>query len=434
MMKLIKNFKGLLSDEKGIALVTVLVVSTVLAAVGNSYLSSTTPDIKHATNSVAQQQAFFVAETGVEYARYRLQMQDQWITTGWTAAITTPAMDGDTGIASVTFNNYNDAYKTATITVVGHFRKMRRRIIMDVQAVLTAIPPFAKAICGCTGVNFAKDSVTIDSYSSTTGSYASQTPGENGDVGSNGNLNLAGATIHGSARAGGNIDSLASAHLYGDAAMGGVSGILGTVDGTTTVGINPPPQPCSCSAFDIPDLADTAKTSNNNDLVDEIDGTTLDLSGKKNGMITLNTGTYYLTGASITGNGQITIAAGADVTIILDDIDESTPAVEFKFAGNGITNASESTTNLTIYSNSTTDISLTGTSAFSGAVYAPFAEVKLGGNNDFYGSIAAAVVSIDGNVDMHYDTALGQIGGTAYEDEVVVNNEVWAVENLEIGP
>lgn len=160
------------------------------------------------------------------------------------------------------------------------------------------------------------------------------------------------------------------------------------------------------------------------------------------GAITLYAGnTYYapggISGATITVNvpSSITTAASAVATIYLGGSFSANPIV---FTGTNASwgkvlayqkdfSATDSSENwngnsssgiqsdpgrfvfITEYgkANAAANITMNGTSAFGGVLYAPYCDFKLNGTFDFYGSLIMKSISqFNGNFNLHYDTRL----------------------------
>ena len=105
---------------------------------------------------------------------------------------------------------------------------------------------------------------------------------------------------------------------------------------------------------------------------------------------------FYLAG----NNG--TIFTGINVKIYIRGTGD--------FAGQGIMNASGVASNLQLYGLGTSNLSFTGKNDFYGTVYAPEADVYLGGNVDYFGAVFGGSVTLGGNTNFHYDEKLSYDG------------------------
>jgi Tfp pilus assembly protein PilX len=110
---------------------------------------------------------------------------------------------------------------------------------------------------------------------------------------------------------------------------------------------------------------------------------------------------YLAAGFSMVANTFIYITTNSSLTIF------SGGPVDM--AGQGLMNGSGYATNLTLIGTPTcTSIKYTGGSDFSGTIYAPNADFKLGGGADLIGSVVANTVDIAGGSEVHYDESLKQ--------------------------
>ena len=94
--------------------------------------------------------------------------------------------------------------------------------------------------------------------------------------------------------------------------------------------------------------------------------------------------------------------------------------------GSGFWNTSMNTSNLVLYGLDTcSEVKITGSAAFWGAMYAPSAEIRVTGSGDIYGSLIGDTIKVTGSGDIHYDEALKDSANfdilpPAYESDYVV--------------
>jgi hypothetical protein len=126
----------------------------------------------------------------------------------------------------------------------------------------------------------------------------------------------------------------------------------------------------------------------------------ISLAGNKTLMITNNAVvTLYVVGdTSLTGNGQITIAPGSSLTVYAYG--------SISLGGNGVQNNSTYARNDVWYGVLSTSVSVAGNGSFTGAIYAPNADLTISGNGNLYGAIVAKSITLNGNAHLHYDESL----------------------------
>jgi hypothetical protein len=125
-------------------------------------------------------------------------------------------------------------------------------------------------------------------------------------------------------------------------------------------------------------------------------------------MMVIGNPVLYVTGDfSMSGQSKIIIAPGASLKLYIG----GTAA----FTGLGIFNQTGNAINCFVYGmDSCTQIKFTGNSEFVGVIYAPSAELKLGGGGadelDFKGATITGSVTMCGKYQFHYDESLGRKG------------------------
>ncbi len=405
---------AILKNQHGAALVAVLVVSTVLALVGTSYLSTSTHDAGLVTEQIQAAQALYAAETGIEYARRRLKSGDEWTSPGsWTTTINTPQVNGTGGTATVTFT-YDDVNEIGTITSSSNFQGNQKQIVVSVSPIKET--PFQQATCNCTSLT-VRSSAMVDSYDSSE-IYSAATASASGDVGSNGNIVLEGnAQIQGNLTASGNLTVAAGAGVSGSATLGG-SASGGGVAGGVTQGVSPAPSPCDCNAIDVDTLVSNAALNNNNtDTNPAITGTDFYIGSTDTAALTA--GTYYFTSFQIMSHATLNISGQVIIFLAGNG--------PFEWAGHSVSNTSDNVNNLKIYSNSTADIILGENSSFAGTIYAPRADITLWDAAESYGALFGKNTIIGGNAALHYDTHIPEVGEPlGIGTEVTVQTNSWS--------
>ena len=134
------------------------------------------------------------------------------------------------------------------------------------------------------------------------------------------------------------------------------------------------------------------------------------LTGKV--LVTGNATLWVTDDVAIKSGDFIKIAAGASLKRYV-----SAPSAVV--SGQGIVNETGYAKNFQYYGLPTnTSIDYKGNSAFTGTIYAPKADVKLGGGGttdyDFVGSIVAKAVTLNGHFHIHYDEAIQPVTPNGY--------------------
>jgi hypothetical protein len=102
---------------------------------------------------------------------------------------------------------------------------------------------------------------------------------------------------------------------------------------------------------------------------------------------------------SVTGQAYIHVAPGASI--------EWFAGGGVTLSGGGVINSPGFAQNFSLIGLSTCNsVSYSGGSKFIGTIYAPYAAVKLTGNNDSIGAIVGASVDVSGGMSLHYDESL----------------------------
>src|SRR3990170_2746226 len=214
-------------DEKGIVFIVALALVAILALVGTVAVTTTTTDIKISSNYKTNVQAFYIAEAGIQDGINRLlngTIVDN--------AKTDPNWNSSSTYSSNGFNNsFTLMHKVGSGTVVNDSNGNPLYIItsngtsssskktLETVLSLTADSIFHDSLLGCDGV-LATSSIDTDSYDSQIGSYASQTPGDNGNISTTNTgapVTIASSSvIKGDANATGSLTMNSSAQVLGN--------------------------------------------------------------------------------------------------------------------------------------------------------------------------------------------------------------------------
>jgi hypothetical protein len=127
-----------------------------------------------------------------------------------------------------------------------------------------------------------------------------------------------------------------------------------------------------------------------------------DFSGKV--LVTGSAKLLVNTSFNFTGQDQITINPGASLDVFV-------AAPSAKLAGNGVLNIQGDAISFVYYGlKSNTSLQFSGNAAFTGVVYAPYADFTLGGGGndtqDFVGASVSKTAILNGHFNFHYDESL----------------------------
>ena len=159
-----------------------LCFSTVMAIALASYLSLCYRTLELSSRSVQGTQSIELAETGMEEALWALNKNDwsSWTITGTTATRTITGFTFDnnvTGRVELTVTSYNGTAGTRTVTVRGVTTDSDGQTMTRTLTSSSAQAPlFVNALAATSSTVTFSSGGTVDSYDSTVGTYASQTP------------------------------------------------------------------------------------------------------------------------------------------------------------------------------------------------------------------------------------------------------------------
>lgn len=267
---------------------------------------------------------------------------------------------------------------------------------------------FAFGLFGVTSMTM--NAVTMDSYDSGAGSYASQAtnylPGSdvpyanpNGDGGSNGTITANGGGL-----------------CFGDLSPGPgytvkTSGSF-VITGSTTPAEEPVSMPPVDYAPPIPSAG--AFVASNPVVLSEgvYRYDSFSLSGQAKVTFT-GAVTLYVDGSvSIAGQTQLVLAPGATVVLYHGGSFGGKNA-DLSLEGGGLVNQDQNPAAFQIYSAGTGKVSIAGGAGFYGMVYAPQASVLPAGGSQIYGSLVGKSIMCSGSgTYVHYDESLASIAGS----------------------
>lgn len=403
-------------NKKGLGIIAAVLIMLVVAVMGVTLASLLGTNTQSSVNYLQSQQAFFLAESGVQKALLALKNND-WISWGGANPKTISATL--TGYGDYDVSVANPASTTPHITATGYIPnrsasvKAVRVIEADAQqkSIFGQYGAFAGGSGGGSsiGVKLGGNAYT-DSYDSSIGLYnVAGNIGQDGDVGTNADISVSGsAVIKGDAVTGPsgtfNNDPAVTGSITHDASVTFIPVVvpatltslasLGTVNSTTSIS------------------AGNYKYSDFNLASSD----TITITGPAN---------IYLTGSNsikMTGSSQIVVSSSSTGPVVIyADGDVSA-------AGQGITNSTFLPANFQLYgskSSPTQNIKLTGGTSFYGVVYAPNGAMTISGISDLYGSYIGDTMDMGGGGALHHDGALSSMSGLPSFIPSNWNHDLW---------
>ena len=396
-----------------------LCFSTVMAIALASYLTLCYRTLELSTRSLQGTQSIELAETGMEEALWALNKNDwtSWTIVGTTATRTISGFTFDnnvTGRVELTVTSYNGTAGTRTVTVRGVTTDSDNQTMTRTLTSTSAQAPlFVNALAGTSStVTFASGG-TVDSYDSTLGTYASQTPGFSAVIASDAAATTAATVGLVNAQVKGYVASqFSSGPSYSSSAR-----LLGpTTPGTTKIDTSristSPYQP----VFTIKTITGTGTT-----LGTPAGGSTTTLGSPSDTSPRI----YYSTGLNLTSTTKIVIDGPVRLVVsgsFYVGLNGGTPSIEVTtngtlevFAagdiaiyGNGMNNLTRDPSRMVIYGTNTLTVpDMSTTVPYYGAIYTPNGNFTVAGNAVIYGSVVAKKLSFTGSAPViHYDVNL----------------------------
>jgi hypothetical protein len=405
---------------RGSALLAALCFATVLTIALGSYLTLCYRTLELSMRSVQGTQTLELAETGMEEALWALNKNDwsSWSISGTTATRTITGFTFDnniTGRVELTITSYNGTAGTRTVTVRGVATNdtTGRTMSRTLTSTSALAPLFVNALAGTTSIVSFSSGGTVDSYDSSLGTYASQTPGYAAVIASDAPSPTAATVALVNAQVKGYVASQysngpsysSSARLYGPSTPG-------TTKIDTSRISTSPYQPVftiktitgAGTTLSAPSGGSTTTLGTAGDTTPRIyysSGLNLTSTTKIiiDGPVRLVvSGSFYigLNGGSpsieVTTNGTLEVFAAGDIAIY----------------GNGINNLTRDPSRAVIYGTNTLTVPDMSTSVpLYGVIYTPNGNFTIAGNSVIYGSVVAKKISLTGSAPaIHYDVNL----------------------------
>ncbi len=406
--------RRMVRGERGSALLAALCFATVLAVSLGSYMTVCYRTLALSSRTVQGTRAIQLAESGMEDALWALNKND-W--SGWTISDTTATRTvsgftfdgGVTGSITLRVTNYDGsagADVTRTVTVTGTTTQSDGSTISrSLTSSSSRAPLFVNAVAATTSRVRFRSAGSADSYDSSLGTYASQTPGYSAII-SSGSTSTSSATVQlTNAQIKGYVATVSTGPSYSTSAK-----LLGPTTPVTT-------------------KIDTTRisTSPYQPLFDEVvptgAGTPLPTGSATIGTAGATTEElYYATDLILSGSQVLTIN-GPVVIVISGDLSISSSAKiriattgslrihlsgDLTINGNGIQNDTQLPKKLLIISttNPYDTYGMATNTPFYGVIYTPVSSLTVSNSQTIYGAIVAKAVTFSASPVFHYDLDL----------------------------
>jgi len=400
------------SREKGSALFLALVLSAVLIILGTSYVAAVNVNSRVAVRVYEQVEATHIAEAGVEFAMVEINYGDRDFLSaeGWqpvnalkwkrqNTETISPAGGAAIGQFDVTVEDLNQAPKLYEIVSTGYFpNKAAATAVKTVKVMAQEQKLFSSAVMGYGGINIGSGAY-VDSYDSRLGLY-----NVGGNVGTDADF-ITNSTAANSVEIGN------TSVVTGDVTIGMGGNYMNVIKltGSGTYNGN-----VKWLKRDMPQVSIPDKTGvygvNKGALVVPT-GTTWPINGdveydsiklEKNAVLKINADCdiYVIGDVNLGVNSQIQIVPGNKSRLWING------NTNFK-NGATIQNPSQDPQRFKIFcTDNVTSFDLSQHSAgFYGNIYAPNADVWIGPDTVFYGSVVGKTVSCTSGLKYHYDVA-----------------------------
>src|SRR3989338_2264942 len=372
-------------NNRGSVFIIIFLAIMVLSLLGGAMFWRTISERSSAKVYKESTQAFWLAEAGAQRALWEINGNGSW--DNWTDC---DDEDNCKELAKGVYDNYEVRIegfggRNPEITSTGYGPS--DSYYREIKVTLEGSGLFSYAAFGDNSVTLGGNGAT-DSYNSSDGAYGGENIGSNGDVGTNGDEEGA-VTVNGE-----------NAQVNGDAA----TGPEGTIEGEENItGSKTHDNNVELSAVSIPSELSSLSDSGDMHLSNDDDSDALSAGDYQFSSIQISGGTLTLSGTVriyLTDSHSLNISGGG--SLVVNGQLELYVAGDCNVGGSGIVNDSGLPSNLVIYSTYESSgecngFTLSGNSAFYGAVYAPNANLKVSGDGDIYGALVGKTATVTGN-------------------------------------
>ncbi len=369
-----------LHNNRGSALLISLALLGMLTLVAIVAVDQANTDIDLSYNNMHAEQAFYVAEAGLDHAQSLIAADHSW-----NAGLNDIAFNGGAYSVTVTDSSVNPALADS-IVLTSTATLSSGKSTLEAVVMPERFYPYRYGLYADKAISI-DNSVGTDSYNSDSGSYASTVENLYGSVGANGTI-----LIENNPTIAGNVHS---------ATAGGITITgSGTVLGDTSSTCKPKDysQLVSADAFAWAETQNKAPLGMYGSFAYHNWSRNVYVAGGQT--MTLQSGVYVFNNVTLDQSAQIKVAPGADVIIYMTG--------DMTMRNKSMINDGGKPASLQIYSSG--DHFTMGQSAeFTGTVVAPYVDFNLSNYADFYGAMMADRVDLSNNPGFHYDRSLGTI-------------------------
>lgn len=364
------------TNQRGGALLITLAIMTMLTIGAILAVNTAQTDIDLSFNQLHADQAFYVAEAGLTQSFMQLKADNDW-NDGF---VNVAFEDGLYSVAVIDSFDQEELVDTVILRATGSRGEANANI--EAMVVPEYQRPFDFAMLSTVNLTMTNSACT-DSYNSDSGSYDSTVSLTDGDIASNGT-----------------IDLINSADVGGDVSAVVEDGIdlcaTCTVHGDTTTGVEPYPiEPVADSLFTWAQTVTAAPGGLSGDY--NYNFANHDLNIENNDTASMASGVYYFRNIDVGNNAVLLLDSGAQVTIYLDG--------NFTSGQTSVINPDGAPADLLIYASGGTLV-LGESTEMRAAFYGPETDVYLDNSNEFYGAIISRRADLLNSACVHYDRSL----------------------------
>ncbi|MFA5393179.1 MAG: hypothetical protein WC338_01825 [Candidatus Ratteibacteria bacterium] len=386
-------------SKNGYLLPMVIIYMIIAMIVGAGIMVIGSMDRIEANKRLHREQAFYLAEAGIDYARYQLKQSSSWMPNPNPMTVNLGA--GSFELTQTINGN------TITNTSTGKVNGVKDETIVVNLTKGSGGGYFSQGLFGASQISIYGSS-QIYGYDSRTGAAADASTGSNSSI----YINSTGI-IHGDAA----VPSTGSI-TYPSWSPNAITGDQDTNAALRT----PDPVTIPTSLTSLPRITQTTPGLTGNFKVSG--GNYTMSSWPRDAGITA--GDYHLKSLSIASDAELTISgtvrlyienalsitnnsngiilgSGANLAIYMGGGGAVT------FSNSAQLNYNDSPANIAIYVTGSPAVSLTGNCRINAAIYAPGSTVTISGSSELRGGVIANQVNLTGNVRLYDDVSLGEV-------------------------